>query len=191
MHKELGDDSEDTPVLPRRRLLKGMVFAMPALWLMGQNGFLTSSYAAVETERVAPSDFMSLSRLLTGHSDIADELADVAWAALCQRNEKFAERFAALSKAAARSGLERFEDYPDSSIALDPGLKATAVDIVSAWYLGRVGRVDGFSDASSTMVTYHDALMWRPTIDVTVIPTYARGGPGHWAEPPHGVTPRS
>lgn len=177
------------PNADRRKLLKGMALAMPTLWLMGNGLIGQSVYAAVTADQHAPDDFMWISRLLTGHEEIAEELADAAWSALVQRKSNFDDDYASLTTAITDAGVSKFEDFSGSPIELNPELKATAIDIVSAWYLGRVGKVESMSDDASTFITYNDALMWRPTIDVTVIPTYSRGGPGHWAKPPHGVTP--
>lgn len=189
MEKISLQSEEAQPNAERRKLLKGLTFAMPTLWLMGNGLIGNDAYAAVTPDQHAPDDFMRISRLLTGHEEIADELANAAWSALVQRKSNFDNDYASLRSAITDAGV-KFDDISDSPIGQSPELKATAIDIVSAWYLGRVGKVENMSDDVSTFITFNDALMWRPTIDVTVIPTYSRGGPGHWVAPPHGVTPR-
>lgn len=180
-------NEEDLPNVARRKLLKGLAFSMPALWLIGGGLIKKDAYATVTEIQPAPDDFMWISRLLTGHENIAEELADGAWSALVQRKSNFNNDYASLTAAIAGAGVSKFGSFSGSPIEQNSGLKATAIDIVSAWYLGRVGKVESRSDNASTFITFNDALMWRPTIDVTVIPTYSRGGPGYWAKPPHGV----
>lgn len=166
----------------------GLAAAWPAAWLAG--GLADSALAQVAPAREVPESFMPVSRLLTGHDEIRDEIASRAWSALSQRHDGFADRFSALETALSQAGIDQFAQLPEAAVLRDASLKETAVAIVSAWYLGRVGTVDNFSETASSFVTYADALMWAPTVDVTVIPTYSRAGPGHWAKPPHGVTPR-
>lgn len=126
---------------------------------------------------------MPVSRLLTGHT-LDDSLADRAWLAISSANDKFSARFADLSKAITTSGMTTMIGWATSPIAKDPALKATALAIVSAWYLGRVGEMKERSTDGPAFITYAGALMWRPTIDVTVIPTYSRGKPGFWKDRP-------
>lgn len=188
---QVGQPDDQPEELTRRKLLSTLAFSLPAAWLLGSAIVDPKrAYAQVESNATAARGFMDVSRLLTGHPEILDDLADPAWSALVQRNPNFETAFKALQGAISSSGLTRFEDYPRSSIAVDPALKTTAVAIVSAWYLGRVGKVNNMGETDSTMVTFTHALMWAPTIDITVLPTYARAGPGHWAAPPAGVTPR-
>jgi len=62
--------------------------------------------------------------------------------------------------------------------ALDPAAKATATTIVSAWYLGVVGE-----PADAELITYAEALMYRPTRGILPIPTYGPG-PNNWGPKP-------
>lgn len=172
--------------LGRRALLGGLVFALPAGWLAGTSG---GALAAVEASEAAPAGFMALSRRLTGHDEIPEDLADAAFSALSAREADFPARYARLEQALA-ADASPFETLVDAPALADPANRATALAIISAWYLGRVGKVEAQSETASTLVTFTAALMWAPTIDVTVIPTYARGAPGNWADPPPGVTPR-
>lgn len=166
----------------RRSFLKGMTFLLPAAWLLkaGTGG----AYAQVTATASAPPDFMEISKLLTGHPEIDDGLADLAWSALVRREEGFAQSYDQLSAAITGGALSRFEDLPQSAVMTDPALKGTAVALIYAWYLGRVGEVLERGEPGPDFISYTGALMWRPTIDATLIPTYAQGGPGHWATPP-------
>ena len=62
--------------------------------------------------------------------------------------------------------------------------------IVSAWYLGYTGTPISLRAEDDTgFVTFTKALMYEPTMDATVRPTYARAGINYWVEPPDFVTP--
>lgn len=174
--------------IDRRRFVAGLAAAWPAAWLAG--GLGGGALAEVAATGDAPASFMSRSRLLTGHDEIRDEVAPLAWAALSRRHPDFDDRYRKLDAALDRDGVDGFAAIASSGPMSDPALKETAMAIIGAWYLGRVGKVEVFSETASTFVTFADALMWAPTVDVTVVPTYSRAGPGHWAEPPKGVTPR-
>jgi hypothetical protein len=59
--------------------------------------------------------------------------------------------------------------------APDAALLRTATQVVSAWYLGVVG-----TGAAGELIAYEDALMYRPTAGMAVIPSYCVG-PSYWA----------
>lgn len=171
--------------LGRRKLLAWTAASMPAILAataMVHGGGLLAD--GDPTLAKAPAGFAEVSQLLVGKRTIDTSLLDAAWAALIQREHDFAARFAALHKALQASSLRDMAQWNSSTIAADPALKATAVAIVSAWYLGLVGEVKDRSEDGPAFITYAGALMWAPTIDVTVIPTYARGRPGYWASKP-------
>ena len=65
---------------------------------------------------------------------------------------------------------------PDSWLATQ---QKTAQDIMSAWYLGKVG--EGFD---AQVVSYEKALMFDAVAGVLVIRSYCSGKPGYWAEKP-------
>ncbi|WP_162939793.1 sugar dehydrogenase complex small subunit [Neorhizobium sp. NCHU2750] len=165
-------------------MLKTLSFSVPAAWLLTGSMSASGALAQVVPTAKAPADFMQVSRLLTGHPEIEDTLADMAWSALTRREEHFEAGYKALVDAIKSSGLSDFAALEQSPVMTDAALKATAVSLVSAWYLGRVGEVLDRGEPGPDFITYTGALMWRPTIDVTVLPTYARGGPGYWATPP-------
>lgn len=167
-------------------MLKTLTFALPAAWLLGEQ-VVTGAYADVAPAAKAPPQFMPLSRLLTGHNEIDDALADMAWSALVHRDPGFDTQFTRLAAAAKAEGLADFHALPLARFMADPVMKAAAVALVYAWYLGRVGEVLDREEPGPDFITYEGALMWRPTIDATVIPTYSRGRPGFWAAPPASI----
>ncbi len=64
--------------------------------------------------------------------------------------------------------------------------KASALRIVSAWYLGVVDDAPG-----AKIFAYELALMFKPTSDVMTIPTYSISRPNGWgaAAPPLSAMP--
>lgn len=170
--------------LSRRNLLKALTYSVPAAWLVTGSLAASGALAQVVPTAKAPAGFMQISRLLTGHPEIDDTLADMAWSALVRREDGFETAYTLLAQAIEAAGLRDFADLPQSPAISDPAHKATAVSLVSAWYLGRVGEVLDRAEPGPDFITYTGALMWRPTLDVTVLPTYARAGPGYWAAAP-------
>lgn len=57
--------------------------------------------------------------------------------------------------------------------------RKTARDVLSAWYLGKVGE-----GAQAQVVSYEKALMFDAVADVLVIRSYCSNRPGYWAEQP-------
>lgn len=180
------DPTSGHPVNAHRRTILGTaLFGIPGAWLASRSlGVLQAAPAASAR---APDDFTTVSRLLTGHPEIDVHIADAAWSALIQRETDFGSRFEQLSSALSQAPVQDFHQLKGSTVLSDAALKATAVQIVGAWYLGRVGNVNPRSEDGPAFVTYTGALMWRPTLDVTVLPSYVRGKPGFWAEKPASV----
>ena len=173
-----GQNAPDGPGASRRGFVKALTFSLPVAWLMKEGLLASGAYSAVAPSATAPGDFMRTSRLLTGHDEIDDALADMAWSALVKRDQGFGAAYAKLTAAIKEEGLGDFQNLPQAAFLKHPDLKATTVALVYAWYLGRVGEVQDRSEDGPEFVTYTGALMWRPTLDVTVIPTYSRGRPG-------------
>lgn len=178
--------SSARPVNPHRRTLLGAaLLSAPAAWLAGR--VLPSLHAMPAALPNAPGDFIGVSRRLTGHAEIDANLANAAWDALVQREQDFSARFERLSTALKQAGALTFSQLDTSPIATDTALRSTAMAIIGAWYLGRVGVVKANSEDGPAFVTYTGALMWRPTLDVTVLPSYVRGKPGFWAQKPASI----
>lgn len=176
-----------TDAQPRRRFLSASLLAATAGLLTGTAASSQASSAtAATTASPAPEHFMEVSQLLTGHA-LNGSLAGRAWQAICLHQSDFPRRFTQLQAAIDKAGLHDMSQWSSSPVAADADLKATALAIVSAWYLGVVGEVKDRAEDGPSFITYESALMWGPTSDVTVIPTYARGGPGYWKTRPASV----
>jgi hypothetical protein len=83
--------------------------------------------------------------------------------------------------------MDDFLAHPSSS---DQSLRDTIVTVVSAWYLGYTGTpIPLRAEDDTGFVTFTEALMYEPTMDATVHPSYARAGLNYWVEPPDFVAP--
>jgi hypothetical protein len=162
--------ANNNPDLSRRAVLGGL-FALGVVVV----GYTVMPH--VVFAQPAPANaFLALSEFLTGKK-LDARLAARYRAALAKHDPKFE---------AAAAALQRFVDDAkaanvDALIALpalDPALRRTITAIVSAWYLGIVG--DG---ADVVLISYAEAVMYRPTAGALVIPTYG-GGPGSWGPKP-------
>ncbi|WP_050462061.1 sugar dehydrogenase complex small subunit [Herbaspirillum autotrophicum] len=125
---------------------------------------------------VASGAFLALSKALTGHADLNPETAGRMAVALHGLNPDFATQVASLS-ALVQPGQEPKALLESASAVA--GLREAALAIVAAWYTGTIG-----SGAKATVVSYYEALMYRPTADAQEVPTYCTHGGGWWTEAP-------
>ncbi|CAN5146995.1 sugar dehydrogenase complex small subunit [soil metagenome] len=173
------NELQDEPGLSiaRRTLLAGAAVAGAAIALGGLGVLGSPTAEAAAAAPAATADFLSLSQLLTGGKPLSADLAGRYAAALGRHDAKFGESLAAPQScvgAANVAGIDELIALP----GLSEPLRNTITQIVSAWYLGIVGE-----DVDAELISYEQALMYRPTQDVLVIPTYG-GGPGSWGEKP-------
>jgi hypothetical protein len=126
--------------------------------------------------------FMALSRLLIPHS-LNPEIGRRLAVDLKADRAPVADHIDALLKLARDRQASVVEDF--FPFASDDA-KASALRIISAWYLGVVDDAPG-----AKIVAYELALMFKPTSDVMTIPTYSISGPNGWgpAAPPLSAMP--
>ena len=169
----------------RRDLLLGIgVAAMIA----AGGGVGIGTLLAAPAVAAPPAAFVAMSRFVTG-SDLVDDAAIArAWEQLVALDASFPAAVARLRGAIDRAGLTSMTAFLASPLGRDAGLLATVRTITAAWYLGYTGTFAPQSSRDDTgFVTFAGALMWRPTIDATVIPTYSRGATDYWIDPPAGT----
>ena len=78
------------------------------------------------------------------------------------------------------AGLLQLQPLPQGSPgAWSAAQQKTASDVLSAWYLGKVGE-----GAEAQVVSYEKALMFDAVAGVLVIRSYCSGKPGYWAAQP-------
>jgi len=133
--------------------------------------------AGVDNDR-----FMALSRLLIPHRlDI--EIGRRIAIELKADTRPLSDHIDALLELAKTKNASMVEDFfPFAS----EESKASALKIISAWYLGVVDDVPG-----AKVITYEQALMFKPTSDVMTIPTYSISRPNGWGSdaPPLNAMP--
>ncbi len=172
MDTSMSTTQAETPQgLSRRNLLRGSV----TLGLMTLVGSVLP-WQSVLAADAPTAEFIALSQFLVSRP-ANPVLASRYYAALARRAPNFAGNVTALTQMIADKQLKHVDAY----LALadtDPSLKATAVSIISAWYLGIVGE-----GADAQMISYSEAMMYQPTHATLIIPTYG-GGPATWGAKP-------
>ncbi|EJF90330.1 sugar dehydrogenase complex small subunit [Bartonella tamiae] len=173
-------------MMSRRQILYGGVLATMTISFLPN--MIRPSFAVSSTENF-PKNFATISRMLVGRHALNDSVIMRGWTGLVDKFSDFSGRYHALEKAIFTSKLTSIEVIKTSTLFKDPIHKQTIMEIISAYYLGRIGEIHANSETNKAYpVTFSQALMWEPTIDVTVLPTYARGGPGYWHETPQTLT---
>lgn len=167
-----------TPPFSRRKLLRATSTITLGLALYSVDRRVLADDGIDET-------LMRLSQLLTGrpllNSLQAVRIAD----SLSAADPAFPERLAQLSQAVAADGLDDMRGFPAFCARHDPAVKTTAMAIISAWYLGYTGTPSADStEDDARFIAFRYALMYTPTLDATVIPTFARGRTNYWDQPP-------
>jgi hypothetical protein len=124
------------------------------------------SAAAADDDR-----FMALSRLLIPHS-LDPEIGHRIAAELNADRPPLSDHIDALLRLAHDRRATVVEDvFPFAG----DDAKASALRIISAWYLGVVDDAPG-----ARIIAYELALMFKPTSDVMTIPTYSISRPNGW-----------
>lgn len=168
--------------LSRRNLLEGVTltgaaFALGGVGLLAGQSGVAATAAAGGGAALSAADFLSLSVFLTGGQPLNPALSARYQAALNKRDPQFADGAQALLGLISNGKVAHVDALLASPELQDP-LRALMTRIVSAWYLGIVGQ-----DADAELISYANALMYRPTQDVLVIPTYG-AGPDSWGDKP-------
>lgn len=165
-------DENPTGALPafplsRRRLL-AVACASAAVGglLMSPAG---QAWAALTPQHDAElASFMTLSRHLTGRSNLDPRIGQRLFDALSQRDSALRQ---SLDELQAHLG-EPPQHWSERQQWL-------ARQILGGWYLGQIG-----DDDNPTVVTYENALMFKAVDDVLVPRSYCANKPGFWAAQP-------
>lgn len=131
--------------------------------------------AAVQDGAAAPAAlspalqaFQRASVFLTG-KEVSAVMAARCHAALAKRMPNIDAVASNVNALIEQKQLKHMDDYL-ALTDVDPKLDHDAKEIVRALYLGVVG-----DDADAELFAYEEALMYDPTRDVLVVPTYGRG----------------
>ncbi|MBB3226474.1 hypothetical protein FHW69_001064 [Luteibacter sp. Sphag1AF] len=188
MHVPPAPSPADAPSSPSRRRLivsASLVAAGAALLPWSRMAYAQSPAQASPAELAG---FLALSCLLTSRPHLDAALSQRVFVALADGDRNFGFKVRSLADALGRAGITDMKAFKDSAVDKDPDSKALVVLIVSAWYHGYTGTPKSLTSVDDTrFITYTEALMFAPTRDVTVIPTYARAGTDYWAHPPASI----
>lgn len=159
------------PRLTRRALLAGTALSLGTIILSG------SVLAAPPDEQ--ENRFLDVSERLTEKVGLSTVTSRRILAALTDDDADFDEnlvRLAALGDGAP-SGMAL------KTLADAAGLGPIVARIVAAWYCGTVE-----TKAGPVVVSYKDALMYRPVADGLTVPTYCSNGPVWWSGLPPEIS---
>ena len=148
--------------ISRRRLLENTGVGLAA-GLIGPLVLGASSASAASNLQ----QFMEVSKALTGKSQL-DPVIGPRLFRLLEAQQGFT------------AGLKALLPLPTGDPASwSKAQQKTASEVVSAWYLGKVGE-----GAEAQVVSYEKALMFDAVAGVLVIRSYCSGKPGYWAAHP-------
>lgn len=174
------------PLISLRR--RGLLIGIGTTALAAGMGLGTIAHGTAADGAPPPAIFVDVSRFVTGSRLDDSQAMGRAWSQLVALDAGFPDAVQHLADAVKQAQMGSMAAFMASPLAKDAALLRTATTIVSAFYLGYTGTaIDHRVKDDTGFVTFAGALMWRPTIDATVIPTFARGGTDYWIKPPAGT----
>lgn len=173
--EQLTSSRAHTPsdVLDRRRFLAASTVAASGAILLAAGSF---SRTVGATSQADPA-FVGLARFLVGKKDFDARIIALAYSALAAADSGFAAKATMLARAIENEHLPDVNAFAKSALYADATHRATAIAVISAFYLGQVGE-----GKNAKFVSFEKALMFAPTAGIVVIPTYALGGPNYWGK---------
>ncbi len=154
--------------LSRRRLLQGM--GILSLGALCNSLFPARALAAAQ---MADNAFLTVSQFLVSRA-VGPVLGQRYYDALQRHDAQFPQKLASLNAVLQQRHFAHVDDFLAAFDADNPDWQ-TAKTIISAWYTGVVG-----TGSDLELIAYAEALMYQPTKDILVVPTYG-GGPFYWA----------
>jgi hypothetical protein len=145
--------------------------SISALAILAGIGLPASAFGASSA-----GDFMTLSEFLTGHK-LNPVIGARFLAALKADDPGFDANLANLIQAVSAARPTDMDGFLAKQDSGSP-LVATARTIVSAWYLGTVGKGE-----KAVLVSFKEALMFEVTKNYIYVPSYG-GGPDSWVPTP-------
>ncbi|ERK09062.1 2-Keto-D-gluconate dehydrogenase, membrane-bound, gamma subunit [Pantoea sp. AS-PWVM4] len=158
----------NSSAISRRRLLQGM--GILSLGAMCNSLFPARALAA---DQLADSGFLQVSQFLVSRP-CGPLLGQRYYDALTRHDAQFSQKLSSLKTLLQQRNFSHVDDFL-AAFTADNSDWQTAKTLISAWYTGVVG-----SGSDLELIAYADAMMYLPTKDILVVPTYG-GGPFYWA----------
>ncbi|WP_417760523.1 sugar dehydrogenase complex small subunit [Shewanella sp.] len=173
-------DTKSAVILNRRHFLaSGMVLAGAA---MLKPAIAWADAASLTKEQ---QSFSQLAHFITGKPQLDEVVIQRAFDCLMAGDKDFLTKAHNAASAIKQAGLTSADDLNGHALLDNPEMAVTLQQINSAFYLGYTGTpISGRAKDNTKFVTYTDALMYPPTADATVIPSYSRGHTNYWVNPP-------
>jgi len=156
---------------PGRRSILLAGFAFGGICVLGR-----ARLGLADGPVIPPDRFLALSRFLTGRQTLDPGLARRYQAALHRHDAGFTGKFVALERDLNDSHAADMDGFLSGTVSAPS--RETARTIVSAWYLGVVGR-----EEKAELIAFDDALMYDSTRSILAVPTYGLG-PLYWGDKP-------
>lgn len=161
-----------------RRTFLAMLSSLPLAESIGQA-------ASAQTTSQSDDDVVHAARVLTGRIDLSAVIISRARQYQTELDAGFAARLTTLASAIGKATPAQREQV---IAALSEADAKTAIELIYPLYLGYTGSPSTVKASDNAkFVTFLDALMFEPTSDNTIRPSYARGGPNYWTAVPTGV----
>jgi len=154
--------------LSRRRLLQGM--GIMSLGAMCNSLFPARALAAAQ---MSDNAFLEVSPFLVSRA-VGPVLGQRYFEALTRHDAQFPQKLSSLNALLQQRKFTHVDDFL-AAYGADNADWQTAKTVISAWYTGVVG-----TGSDLELIAYAEALMYLPTKDILVVPTYG-GGPFYWA----------
>ncbi len=165
----------------RRQFLRAGACAAGTLALVAPGRLMLQAVAAGDAKPATPR--VALSRFLCGWPNLDERIVARAFTALSATDGAFTAHAEVLWQAITTAAIPDVSAFRASPLYAEVTHRATALALLSAFYLGVVGSGD-----TAHLVSYEAALMFASTQDVTPIPSYAIEGPGAWGSIDHAAS---
>lgn len=160
--------NQSSTSLSRRRLLQGIgILSVSALC---NSLFPARALAAAQ---MSDNAFLEVSHFLVSRP-VGPVLGQRYFDALTRHDAQFPQKLVSLNALLQHRKFAHVDDFL-AAFSADNDDWQTAKTIISAWYTGVVG-----TGSDLELIAYEEALMYLPTKDILVVPTYG-GGPFYWA----------
>lgn len=158
----------------RRGVLAGLLSCCAIAYLPIRKA-LASSSGSTDT---AVSDFLDVSRYLTGHAQLDTVTVQNLYSAMKSVESNFDEQIKKLAAfiAASKANPAQLQGLLDAQAA---DLANLPKSILTAWYVGVVGK-----GAAARCVSFESNLMYLAVADHLKPPSYSYGPYGSWSRKP-------